>query len=82
MKKINLCILAFVLVAFTRGAFAADQGLHLGGLDRETKKAKIEAKKIAHETARERKKLEKGKKKAARSGHCLFLTLNGSQHTK
>jgi hypothetical protein len=63
MKKIIVFLFALSLVACPRFMYAADKGLHLGGLERDAKKAKIEAKKVSEQTARE---AEKAKKKVAR----------------
>ena len=62
MKKIIVFLFALALIASPRFIFAADnKGLHLGGLDKDAKKAKIEAKKSSQQA---QKDAEKAKKQA------------------
>ncbi len=61
MKKIIACIFALALIVTPRFVLAADKGLHLGGMEKDAKKAKIEAKKAAQQNQKE---AEKAKKKA------------------
>ena len=65
MKKIVVFVFALALVFSPCFIYAADKGLHLGGLDKDAKKAKIEAKKSAQQAEVEAKKAEaKTKEKA------------------
>jgi len=64
MKKIIACLFALALIVSPRFIFAADNsGLHLGGLDKDAKKAKIETKKSASQAEKD---AEKAKKQAQR----------------
>jgi len=63
MKKLVLGLVMAVLILLPRMVLAEDQGLHLGGMDKEAKKAKIEAKKTAHQS---QKDVEKARRKAER----------------
>ncbi|MBM3243351.1 MAG: hypothetical protein FJZ12_00740 [Candidatus Omnitrophica bacterium] len=65
MKKILGIIMVLVFVLISTSAFAESKGLHLGGLDKDTKKAQIEAKKTEQEAAKtlEAKKREAEKQK-------------------
>ncbi len=66
MKKIIACIFALALIASSTSGFAANKnkGLHLGGLDKDTKKAKIEEKKATQQAEVEARKAEKEAEKA------------------
>jgi len=70
MKKLMVLLFALAMIASPRFILAADdQGLHLGGLDKDAKKAKIAAKKSAQEAEVAKKKAEKeAEKKAKGSG--------------
>ena len=66
MKRIVLFLFALALVISPRCIFAGDdEGLHLGGLDKDTKKAKIEAKKVGHKSKKDAEKARKKAKKEA-----------------
>ncbi|HQL41911.1 MAG TPA: hypothetical protein PLO93_06440, partial [Candidatus Omnitrophota bacterium] len=66
MKKVIMFLFAMALVVFPRLGFAQDsQGLRLGGLDKDAKKAKIEAKKTAKQAEVEAKKAQAQAKKEA-----------------
>ena len=66
MKKFLAALFVVAMVFSGQAAFAEDQGLHLGGLDKDAKKAKIEAKKSSHEAEKSAKKAQKEAEKAAR----------------
>jgi len=70
MKKTIIFFFVFVLAVSSGFVFAADKGLHLGGLDKEARKAQISSKKAAHQVEKDAKKAskesEKAKKKAAK----------------
>ena len=84
MKKIIVLLFALALIFSPKFVFADDKGLHLGGLDKDTKKAKIEAKKSAQETQKEAEKAkkqaqeqaEKKKKEAEKKGKEAEKELN------
>ena len=59
MKKIIVLLFALALIFSPRFVFAVDKGLHLGGLDKDAKKAKIEAKKSAQQSGKDAEKAKK-----------------------
>ena len=66
MKRIVAFIFALALMISPAVIFAADEGLHLGGLEKDQKKAKIEAKKSTQEMEVAKKKADAEAKKAAK----------------
>lgn len=66
MKKIIACLFALALIVSPRFVFAADnKGLHLGGLEKDAKKAKIEAKKDAQQAEKDAKAAKRKAEKDA-----------------
>lgn len=66
MKKLLAALFIMALTFSSQAAFAADEGLHLGGMDKDAKKAKIEANKTSEEAEKAAKKAEQEAKKAAK----------------
>lgn len=65
--KLKKLMAVLAVLAFASGsALAADKGLHLGGMEKDAKKAKIEAKKLEQQAEAARKKAEAEAKKAAK----------------
>jgi F0F1-type ATP synthase membrane subunit b/b' len=65
MKRMHLWVLALALALAPRFAMAEDKGLHLGGLEKDAKKTKIEAKKLEQEAEKDAKKKKKQAEKEA-----------------
>lgn len=64
MKKFIVLLFALALIICPKLIFAADnEGLHLKGMDKDTKKAKIETKKNTQKSEAEARKAEKQAKK-------------------
>ena len=59
MKKAVIFIFMLALIGLPRFILAEDKGLHLGGLEKDARKAKIEAKKEAQKAEVEAKKAKK-----------------------
>jgi len=64
MKRFTVWLLAIALVLAPRFIFAADRGLHLGKMETDVRKTKIEAKKSAQEREKEIQGTKKKKKQA------------------
>lgn len=65
--KLKKLMALFAILAFASGtAFAGDKGLHLGGMEKDAKKAKIEAKKLEQQAEKAKKEAEQQAKKAAK----------------
>jgi F0F1-type ATP synthase membrane subunit b/b' len=65
VKKVIVFLFALALIASPRFIFAEDKGLHLGGLEKDAKKAKIEAKKAAQKAEKEAERARKQAQKEA-----------------
>ena len=65
MKKIIIFLFALALIVSPRFIFAADKGLHLGGLEKDAKKAKIEAKKSEQQAKKDAEKARRQAQKEA-----------------
>ena len=67
MKKLLSALFIVALAFSSQAAFAADdQGLHLKGMEKEQKKAAIEAKKSSQEAEKAAKKAQADAEKAAK----------------
>lgn len=68
MKKLLAALFIMALAFSSQAAFAEDEGLHLGGLDKDQKKEAIEAKTEALEANAKANKVE-AKAKAKKAEH-------------
>ena len=69
MRKISVWLLAVAFALVPRFVMAADKGLHLGRLEKDSKKAKIEARRFEQQTQKEARAKKKQFAKEIKKKH-------------